>query len=63
MIISSVITWDLLQDDRRHVVRETHADDKGNVYEFDYVAEADTDINAKLAARANDLNMELAVNG
>jgi hypothetical protein len=55
-ILSSVITQDLPQDDGRRIVRETHTDDQGNVYVFDYMAEISTDINAKLTARASDLN-------
>ncbi len=56
MIITSVILWDLPQSDGRRVVREQHTDDAGGIQTFDYVAETDTDINAKLAARAAELN-------
>jgi hypothetical protein len=55
-IVSSIITWDLLQSDGRRNVRETHTDDQGVDYIFDYWSEVDTDINAKLAARAQELN-------
>lgn len=55
VIVSSEITWDLLQNDGRHNVRETHTDDQGLQYVFDYWAEVDTDINVKLVARAQEL--------
>jgi len=56
MIVYSAITWDLVQDDGRRNVRETHTDDQGIDHVFDYMAEVDTDINAKLADRAAGLN-------
>lgn len=60
-IISSTITLDNPQVDGRFVVRELHIDDQGNEYNFDYMADAGMDINARLAARADELNAELAV--
>lgn len=57
-IVSSIIVWDLPQTDGRHVVREEHADDQGNVYDFDYIAEIGMDINARLAARAIELGAQ-----
>jgi hypothetical protein len=56
MIVSSEILWDLPQADGSRTIREEHTDDQGNVYSFDYMAETDTDVNAKLAARAAELN-------
>lgn len=51
-IVSSVIANSLLQIDGRHVMRETHTDDQGNVYHVDYVAEVGTDLNAMLTQHA-----------
>lgn len=56
VIVTSTIEWDLTQSDGRRVVREKHIDDAGLEYDFDYIAETDTDINAKMAARATELN-------
>jgi hypothetical protein len=58
VIVQSVIAWDLPQTDGRRVVREEHTDDAGVVHVFDYMAETDTDINAKLAARAAELQAD-----
>ena len=55
-IVSSVIEWDLVQSDGRRVVREKHIDDQGVEYDFDYVAELNTNIAAKMTARAQELN-------
>lgn len=60
MIIASIILVDDIQVDGRHIVRERHIDDQNNYYEFDYVAEIDTDIKAKLDLRAAQLNEDIA---
>ena len=60
MIVSSVIALNNLQVDGRRVIEELHTDDQGNQYTFDYMADPDTDINAVLAQRADDLNAQLA---
>ena len=58
MIISSVITWNLPQDDGRRIVRETHTDDQNNQYTLDYMAAPTTDLNANLTIHAAQLNAE-----
>jgi hypothetical protein len=57
-IISAIIAWDLLQSDGRSVVREQLQDDQGNTYNFDYIAEAGMDINARLVARVSELEAQ-----
>lgn len=58
MIVSSVIVLDNLQTDGRRIIIEQHTDDQGIVQELSYMADATTDINAKLAQHANNLGNE-----
>lgn len=60
MITSSIIAWQNLQVDGRKEVREVHADDQGNEYIFDYMADKDTDIDTKMQQRAIELNTQAA---
>ncbi len=61
MIISSNIEWALPQIDGTSNVREVHTDDTGKSYIFDYQADAGMDLDARLAARAGELNVELTM--
>ena len=54
-IVSSVLTWDLVQVDGTHNVRETHTDDQGNTYVVDYNAPDGYDSATRLANDAADL--------
>lgn len=55
-IISSNIVSENQQIDGRIVVREQHFDDQGNSYIFDYIADANADINRHLLSDAQQLN-------
>ena len=54
-IVSSVIAINDLQADGRRVIREVWIDDQGNQFTFDYMADAGTDIAAKMAARSDQV--------
>jgi hypothetical protein len=54
-IISSAVIANNPQKDGRSVVSEQYVDDKGNVFTYDYMADAGTDLNAHLAARIPDV--------
>lgn len=56
MIVSSVIVLDNLQTDGRRIIVEQHTDDQGVVQELSYMAEINTDVNAKLAEHAEGLS-------
>lgn len=60
MITSSVIASQNIQIDGRSEVREIHTDDKGVQYIFDYMANPGMDLNAKLQANADELNLQLS---
>ena len=51
-IVASQITEDAPQADGRRYVREVHTDSGGTQHQFTYLANADFDANAALAARA-----------
>jgi hypothetical protein len=50
-IVSRNIEWDLHQEDGTRNIREKLVDDLGNEYIFDYQADNNTDIQAKLNSR------------
>lgn len=56
MIVSSELVIDNIQTDGRRNVIERHRDDQNNEYRFSYVADADMDLENRLAARADALN-------
>lgn len=57
MIISSEIVIDTIQTDGRSVIREKHISDDGQTYYIDYMASPDMDIQARLIAHADNLNL------
>jgi hypothetical protein len=59
-IVSSTVTTESAQRDARFWVHELHTDNIGLKYPFDYLANAGTDFNAKLAARATTLAAKIA---
>ena len=58
-IVSSQIVSRSVQVDGRVYTLERHIDDSGNVYDFNYLGPADTDVNAIMAHRATDLAAQL----
>ena len=58
-IISSSIISQNVQIDGRIAVVESHVDDKGNVTQIDYLADADFDLNAHLAQSAVSLTNQM----
>lgn len=58
-IVSSAKYQGHAQKDGRSFVREAHTDSAGRVHEFVYLADAGTDTDAVLAARALELNARL----
>lgn len=52
IITRSIIARNAVQIDGRYVVRDEHTDESGVVHSFDYMADPDMDVNARLAARA-----------
>lgn len=60
MIVLSEIVSETVQADGRAYVRERHLDDKGKEYIFEPLLTPDVDRNAMLAARAAELNKQLA---
>lgn len=59
MIVSSVIEWADVQTDGRTSVREVHTDDQGKQYTQDYMANVGDDLNANLAAHAQNLEQQI----
>lgn len=59
MIVSSQITENLEQADGRRAIHEVHIDSDGTQFTCDYLASADSDIEAHLAATAASLNEDM----
>lgn len=59
--VTGQITQDNIQIDGRHTVTEIWTDDLGNQYTFDYMADKDTDVTAKMNARYDDV-LQMAIN-
>lgn len=57
-IVSSSIVLNNVQADGRRVVREIHEDDMGNLYMYDYMADVNMDINAKMQDRIPSVLLE-----
>ena len=59
-IVSSSVVFDPAGPDGRKQARETHTDHLGNVYVRGYLWDSGIDANAVLAARAEQIESELA---
>lgn len=60
MLVSSTVSTQQPQIDGRFWVVETHSFDDGSIREFSYLADPGTDANAVMAARAAEIEAELA---
>lgn len=60
MIVSSIIAHKNVQVDGRSEVCEIHTDEQGTEYIFNYMAEPKMDIDARLLARAQELDEQFA---
>ena len=58
-IVASVIARDDVQADGRRQIREAHTDDGGTVHEVSYLAEAASDVEARLSASARRIEARL----